>query len=142
MVSVVETKHEKYRRSGNDGTFVEITTVQLCHKPPLLPEFCAPKFKESAIIHLGPEPARRIAEGTAAAIAAISGALTSTGVGAPIGIWTMLVAALVGIGYAALKNNDDSIDMFLDNVRVRVGPAGGMILHADPLTCTAALQAL
>ncbi len=92
-------------------------------------------------MHLGSGPAERTAHGVAKAAAAISATLVSTGVGVAAAPWVALAGALVVIGYDALKNNDGSIDLYIDNVHVRAGSAR-LPVHIEPSSCATILQAL
>jgi hypothetical protein len=134
------TEHDTSKRNGNDGTYVEITTVRTCQKI-FGHKICTPKVKESAHVHLGPEPAKRLAEGVSQAAAAIAATLASTGVGVAAAPWVALAGALVVIGYNALKNNDGSIEIYIDNIHASAGSAH-LPVAVDPGTCTAILQAL
>jgi hypothetical protein len=97
--------------------------------------------RESAHIHPGPEPAKRLAPWVGAAAQAISQTVASTGVGVVAAPWVAMAGSLVVIGYEALKNNDGSIEIYLDNVDARA-ESGRLPVHIDHITCTTALQAL
>jgi hypothetical protein len=83
----------------------------------------------------------RLASGVGAASEAIAKTLSLTGVGVAAAPWVALAGALVVIGYESLRNNDGSIEIYLDNVHARAG-SGGLPVHVDPVSCTAILQAL
>jgi hypothetical protein len=137
---VASTEHDTSRHDGQDGTYVEITTVRTCQKV-FGHKYCTPKAKEKTHVHLGPGPAGRLANGVGQAATAIAGALASTGVGAPAAPWLVLAGALVVIGYNALKNNDGSIEIYIDNLHVRAGSAQ-IPVYVDPATCSTILQAM
>jgi hypothetical protein len=137
---MASSEHDTSRHNGQDGTYVEITRARTCQKI-FSRKYCTPWTRENAHIHLGPEPAKRLAKGVGAAAQAIAGTLTSTGVGVAAAPWVALAGALVVIGYEALRNNDGSIEVYLDNVHASAGSAR-LPVHVDPLSCSAALQSL
>jgi hypothetical protein len=137
---MASSEHDTSKRNGQDGTYVEITRSRTCQKV-FGRKYCIPWTRESAHIHLGPGPAKRLAYGVGAAAEAIAKTLASTGVGVAAAPWVALAGALVVIGYEALKNNDGSIEIYLDNAHARAGSAR-LPVHVDPVSCTAALQAL
>ncbi len=137
---MASSESDTKRHVGNDGTYVEITRVRTCQKA-LNRKYCTPWVRESAHIHLGPGPAKRLAEGIGAGCSAFSGTLASTGVGVAAAPWLLLVGGLVVIGYHALKNDDESLDLYLDNVHLRAGSAR-LPVSVNPMTCASALAAL
>lgn len=137
---MASTERNTSRHDGADGTFVEIVRVRTCQKV-FGKKYCTPEVKESAHVHLGPGPAERLAHGVGAATEAIATTLATTGVGIAAAPWVALAGGLVVIGYHALKNNDGSIDIYIDNVRCRAGSAQ-IPIHIDPSTCAPILQAM
>ncbi len=119
---MASTDRSTSRHDGEDETYVAIVKVRTCQRA-FGRRYCTPRVKESAHVHLGPGPAERLANGVTAAAEAIATTMASTGVGAPAAPWLALAGGLVLIGYHALKNNDGSIDIYIDNVRVRAGSA-------------------
>jgi len=126
--------------SDGSGTVVRINKERYCQKV-FGKKYCTPWVKHDAHIHLGPGPAQRLSYGVGAAAEAVAKTLAATGVGAPAAPWIALAGALVVIGYEALKNDDGSIEIYVNNVAARAGQAR-VPVHIDPTTCAAILQAM